>query len=383
MRIALITDGISPYVMGGVQRHSFHLARTLAAQGVAVDLYHTDKGSGEDIHALQGMEAAAKTHITSIGLAWPTGDRFPGHYLRELKMYSFQALEKYRERPPVDFIYAKGLTGWAFLEAKSRGAALPPIGIKAHGYEMFQVAPNLRTMLEHRMLRPVFRRQALQADVVFSYGGKITDLIRDRLGVAPEKIVEIPSGVAKAWLTAAPSSPHQPRKLVYLGRYERRKGIEELHKALSQHPAWQGQARFVFIGPIPENRRLSLPHVEYLGPIREVETLKAQLHDADVLLCPSFSEGMPNVIMEAMSRGLAIIATDVGAVNQMVIDGHNGWLIPPGDQEALSAAIQAAIEAPAETLASLKHHARTLVEKAFTWDQVGKRTLQELEKRVK
>ena len=46
----------------------------------------------------------------------------------------------------------------------------------------------------------------------------------------------------------------------------------------------------------------------------------------DVLICPSYSEGMPNVILEGMSRGLAIIATDVGATDQLV-DDTNGKLI--------------------------------------------------------
>ena len=51
-------------------------------------------------------------------------------------------------------------------------------------------------------------------------------------------------------------------------------------------------------------------------------------------MCPSYSEGMPNVIMEAMSRGLAIIATDVGAVSKLV-DEENGWLINPRGLEKL------------------------------------------------
>ena len=48
----------------------------------------------------------------------------------------------------------------------------------------------------------------------------------------------------------------------------------------------------------------------------------------DILICPSYSEGMPNVIMEGMARGLAIIATNVGATSRMV-SKENGWLISP------------------------------------------------------
>ena len=67
-------------------------------------------------------------------------------------------------------------------------------------------------------------------------------------------------------------------------------------------------------------------NVSFAGEIRDSEAMQKILDASDVLLCPSYSEGMPNVIMEGMARGLAVIATDVGAVSTLVDDG-NGILL--------------------------------------------------------
>ncbi|MGB0418765.1 MAG: glycosyltransferase family 4 protein, partial [Opitutales bacterium] len=75
---------------------------------------------------------------------------------------------------------------------------------------------------------------------------------------------------------------------------------------------------FVFIGPIPKEKQLDLPWVQYRGSVSDQDALKAELDQGDVLVCPSYSEGMPTVILEAMARGLAIVATDVGATCELV-----------------------------------------------------------------
>ena len=100
--------------------------------------------------------------------------------------------------------------------------------------------------------------------------------------------------------------------------------MEELHAVLKH---WtESQMEFVFIGPIPKKKQLVFPWVQYRGSIVDSEELKAELDEGDVLVCPSYSEGMPTVILEAMARGLAIIGTDVGATRELVDDG-NGHLI--------------------------------------------------------
>lgn len=376
MRIAFVSDGISPYVLGGMQRHSFNLVRSLAERGISIDLYHTDKGSGEDIHQLEGIPEWAKSNIHSIRIPWPTTDRFPGHYLRELKVYSAKCLEVFSARPTVDFIYSKGLTGQAFIDRKQQDpASLPPVGLKAHGYEMFQRPPDLKSRLQFQLLKRPFKSYSQKADLVFSYGGKITTILEDKLDIPREKIAEIPGAVGEEWIGAQPEAiPEPKRRFVFLGRFERRKGILELHNVITRHPEWQEQASFSFIGPIPESSQLQLPHVTYYGKISEYKEIVALLKKHEVIITPSHSEGMPNVIMEGMASGLTPIATDVGAV-AMLVEKKTGILIPPSDTIKLTEAIQETIDTPSDILLQKRVASHLKITQSFTWDVVAEKNI--------
>jgi len=373
MRIALISIGITPYVMGGLQRHSFNLARQLAGLDVKVDLYHTDFKTAQGIDGLDGMSESEKTMITSIAIPWPMGDRWPGHYVRELKRFSREVHRRLLDRPRVDFVIAKSLTAWDLVDAKRHGANLPPIGVNLHGYEMFQRQPSLKSSIQSIWMRPPFAWHARHADYVFSYGARITDLIRERLQIPEQKIIEIPGGIDATWIVDNPSPTHHPRRFVFLGRYERRKGIEELHASIAENPAWNSIAQFRFIGPIPADRRLDLPHVSYAGPISDITALRAELGHGDVLVCPSHSEGMPNSIMEGMTAGMAVIATDVGAVS-LLVSNQNGALLPRPNKFDLAREIERIATLDDTTIVAMKRKSLEII-RNFTWDRISKLTL--------
>lgn len=369
--IALLTPGITPYVTGGLQRHSFNLAKHLAQIGIKVDLYHTTFSEGQDINALEGMSADERKNIKSIAIPWQAG-RIPGHYVRSLKNFSKIAFEVYQERPPVDFIMGQSLTAWSFVEAKRKGQVIPPIAVNFHGYEMFQPRPTLRTKMEAALLRPAFQYHAVHADHVISLGGRLTNLLCEKLGLPSSKVVEIPGATDPALLSPHPPQTDGKRRFVFLGRYERRKGIEELNAAIVGHPEWSEKCEFSFIGAIPESQQLNLPHVSYAGEIRNPAEIQARLRNADVLLCPSHSEGMPNVIMEGMAAGLAILATDVGAVSLLVSD-RNGIILTRSTTEGISHAIERFMTMPNDELRALKKESHAHIQQFF-WPAIAEQT---------
>lgn len=370
MRIALITDGIWPYVLGGMQKHSYYLCKYLAQRQIHVDLFHFNQ-SQYDISKLEFFTEDEKRFIHPTVLHFPKSARFPGHYLFNSYRYSkaiFQMMEKDLNR--YDFIYSKGFTAWYLINRKWKGEVkCPPVGVKFHGYEMFQTPPDFKTRLQHIfLLRGPVRKISVRADRVFSYGGKITEIIRS-IGVPPSHIIELPSGVEASVLTKSVRPVSGKLKFLFLGRYERRKGIEEFNQAIRLLSGSEefDRAEFHFIGPIPVEKHLNFTSVHYHGEIRDREKLQALVKEADVLVCPSWSEGMPNVILEAMANGLAVIATDVGATN-VLVNGKTGWLLKNSDPEEICNALKLALHSA--DIDKKKQSAVDLIRNEFTWERL-------------
>jgi glycosyltransferase involved in cell wall biosynthesis len=376
MRIALVTDGIWPYVLGGMQKHSYYICKFLAARKVHVDVYHFNQ-SNYDISKAEFFSEEEKKYLRFFIVPFPRSLPFPGHYIYNSYRHSVRVYESIRPRlKEYDFIYSKGFTGWKLLNEKTaKRISCAPVGVKFHGYEMFQWAPDVKTRLQHfLLLRAPVRKITRMADIVFSYGGKITQLI-GKLGVRNDKIIELPSGVEKDMIVSHAREAGSPIKFLFLGRYERRKGIEEYNQCLQR--IGNVHAEFHFIGPIPEEKKVKRPSVFYHGEIRDRAKLFSLMADNDVLVCPSWSEGLPNVILEAMGRGLAVIATDVGAVSAVVNDS-NGWLLDNPSAAALEETILNIISSGAATVNLKKERALRTVADGFTWEVLVDKLISEI-----
>jgi len=83
------------------------------------------------------------------------------------------------------------------------------------------------------------------------------------------------------------------------------------------------------------------------------EQLREEVLAARALVLPSFAEGLPMVIMEAMALGRPVVSTFVAGIPELVIPGEHGWLVPAGDVDALAHAMQRCLDAPADVLARM------------------------------
>jgi glycosyltransferase involved in cell wall biosynthesis len=381
MRVALLTDGISPYVTGGMQRHSFNLCRALVREGAMVDLYHCDPHNREAA-ALDCFTSDERSKITGHVIQFPDFGKMPGHYIRESYEYSCRIAKLIYQNAATDFIYAKGFTAWELLNQKTKGKQLPPIGVNLHGYEMFQKQPSLKSRLQASLFLKAPAMFAVKnADYLFSYGGKITELIRS-LGVPDQRIVEIPGGIGAEWVTTRASAPSAPIRFLFAGRSERRKGIVELSAAIRQlQQSHRGKFEFSFLGPfIAHSARIK--GCTYLDELQKPEDIREVYRAHDILCVPSYSEGMPNVILEAMASGMAILATDVGAVAALV-DTTNGWLLGSPDADLIYRNMATIVGLPADEIFRKKKASVERVSASFTWEIIGKQTLGFIQNAVK
>jgi len=161
-----------------------------------------------------------------------------------------------------------------------------------------------------------------------------------KIGADPNRSAAIASGVDTDRYIPMPQNECReeygihPERMVflYVGRYHPWKGISELIKAARLFP----DDLFIFAGTG------TLPaHPENCIDIGAVEpnNVPILMNTADCLVLPSYTEGLPNVLMEALSCAVPVIATDVGGCPEVVKDGVTGLLIPPKDVPALQNAL--------------------------------------------
>ena len=164
-------------------------------------------------------------------------------------------------------------------------------------------------------------------------------------------------------------------QLLYLGVLIPRKGIGDLLgavKRLKEKGALAGR-RFVIAGSGEEEELLKAKAKE-LGLTEDVffagwvdgERKEELIMDSQVLLSPSYNEGLPVSILEAAAHGMPIVATDVGDISSVVRDGENGVLIEPGQVEELAAGILKVSEA--ETFGKMSRRSREIAEEEFSID---------------
>jgi glycosyltransferase involved in cell wall biosynthesis len=157
-------------------------------------------------------------------------------------------------------------------------------------------------------------------------------------GLDSVRVVHVPNP-APAVEPANGPPPERPT-FVFAGRLTRQKALGNALEALTSVP----EARLLVVGDGPDRDRLAAQaaaldgRVEFLGALPRAEVL-AVVSGATAAVLPSDWENLPHAVVEALALGVPIVATSVGGVPEVVDDGVNGLLVPPGDVPALAAAL--------------------------------------------
>jgi glycosyltransferase involved in cell wall biosynthesis len=380
MKITLITDGVWPFVIGGIQKHSYYLSKYLAQNKVFIKLYFPKHTQSVQSNKFENMYTKSELeYITFYSIKHPKSYKFPGHYLFESYLFSKNVSKEYfKNNDDSNLIYIQGFSGWHLMIALKNKNIPIPCWINFHGLNMFQKTFTLKSKLISILFKPFVKKNLLLSSKIQSLGGNISKILT-RIGIEKEKIFDCGIGIDPSWINLNTKKTYtEIINFVFIGRYDKIKGLDLLNHVIINLIDSGYIFKFNFIGPIPHSNRVDYPNVFYNGLIKDQKKIQTILSLSDILICPSYSEGMPTVVLEAMASGCAIIATDVGAVSELVSE-KNGWLISPGSKYELMNAIIDAISFPSEKLLSLKENSIKLIKEKFLWENVINKTISEFQ----
>jgi glycosyltransferase involved in cell wall biosynthesis len=168
-----------------------------------------------------------------------------------------------------------------------------------------------------------------------------------------------------------------PLELVYIGRLAREKGLFEALEGLKLARARGARARIVIAGSGPEEARLRrlaeeigiADAVSFRGPVFGEDKVKL-LGEAHALVLVSHGEGLPYALLEAMAAGAAVIATRVGAIPDVVVDGVHGLLVPQRSPEAIARAIVRLASEP-DSLARMSAACRRRIAGGYSMERLA------------
>jgi colanic acid/amylovoran biosynthesis glycosyltransferase len=191
-----------------------------------------------------------------------------------------------------------------------------------------------------------------------------------------EKIKVVRCGVDQAFLEAAADPPDNVT-LCCVARLGPQKGLHILIEAVAKVAPQRPDLRVVIVGDGPlreqleaQAARLGVSNQIRFAGVMDGDAVRQHLLDARAFVLPSFAEGLPVVLMEALALRRPVITTWVAGIPELV-DGNMGWLCPPGDADALANAIRAALDMPVGKLAAMGGAGRNRVRVAHDADANG------------
>ncbi|MCX7790443.1 MAG: glycosyltransferase family 4 protein [Chloroflexaceae bacterium] len=227
------------------------------------------------------------------------------------------------------------------------------------------------------------RVNARRAPLVLTTSEYCRSRIGYHYGVPASKVRLAPEGIdLPSWrrlLDAAGDPVPDGRVILCVARQYPRKRIADLLRAFTRLCRPFPDARLVIIGDGPEHARLRALAAElqldgavtFTGALPDDAAVAAWYRRASIFCLPSVQEGFGIVFLEAMAAGLPIVATTAAAVPEVVPAGRAGLLAPPGDVDALAAALAELLERPA-LRAALGAYGREYVER-YDWTRVAER----------
>ena len=357
LRICLCSRQLSPFEVGGIGTYVSVMSRALAEAGHDVHLVTArypglgeslPEAPGVSIHPVDPPEAAAR-------------------FLRpEQVRHAYQVWQTVRRldaEAPFDVIEFPEYDGEGYfcLEARRTLGAFPEtlLAVKLHtpSLDVRELDGDARLSFDLACIDHLESCSIVWADVVLSGTHAMLDRVRERQPLPRAAISRYP--LDPVFAEPAPAAQEKP-EILYLGRLERRKGVELLVRTAIPLLEERPELTLRLIGGDTEtgpNLGSMRAHLKRLIPpilqgrivfeeARPREQLPAAVQAATVCCFPSIWENYPYTCLGAMAAGAAVVASDAGGMAEMIEDGQSGLLFRSGDTRSLRDALTRVLDEP-------------------------------------
>lgn len=218
-----------------------------------------------------------------------------------------------------------------------------------------------------------------RAEIITSVSTSVAQELKE-YGVDPHEVKVIGNGVDEKVFIPV-QNKNKERFILFTGRLGHRKGLFDLIECGKYIQKDYPDVSFIIVGKGPLSgkmqqrvKELNLQSTfKFLGYVSK-EKLIQLYHDATLYVMPSHYEGLPTVLLEAMSCGLPVVATAVSGNLDVVSSGKNGILIPPKSPRKMADAISRLL-GDDEMRKGLGNNARKTIEEHYTWDAISNKIL--------
>ncbi len=324
MNIGLLITRFPPDVLGGAELQSKQLATVLARRGHNVTVFTRRYQGRPHLEEQDGYAIRRRDElpIAGVRMFW---DLLP----------ALLDIMRHKQRPEVLLCYQTFNSG--FIGAIAQTVLGIPAVVSIRGSQEYR----LRDSLRNRLLVPSIYRHVRHIIVQSS---RIRKDLYEQLNAGGQaalsqkienKVAVIPNGI-----DVVTRRQSEGRKIVYVGRLIREKGVADLLQALKSLPGTET----LIVGDGPDRQRLEglaagMP-VTFVGQVQPTQVSEF-MQQARLLVLPShIGDGLPNVILEAMACGVPVVATNTAGIPDLVRHGETGFLFAPGHIEQLVIYIQ-------------------------------------------
>ena len=370
MRFALVSRELHPIGGGGIGVAVAGSAAALAELGEVLVL--TASSHEEEYRRLKAAgELPFPDEVRVAFVPEPRVGEF-GSYYTFLHLYSARVLERLRELYPgagPDVIEFPDFLGEGLVTVQARRAHEPflrntQVHVRLHtSAEICGVLDGfLDQAFDSRQLVTAERHALAEADRILWPGGDVLGAYqrfygRDQLapGARVRGLIAEPPVDAEG---AAPAPAADELRLLYLGRFERRKGVQDLIRAVIglRHERWSltlagGDTDTAPLGTsmreLLELTTVDDTRIRFVDPLPR-EELARLIAESHVLVCPSRWECWPSVVLEGLAAGRPVIGTPTGGLVEMLGSPDAGWLTDGMGDEPLARAIERLLDAPGQ-----------------------------------